>query len=154
MSAAPACLPYAMENTRPDGTLHVCADQGHQGHEWSTGAGIESADESIRRVVKDANGNAPSDEDAVAVAPIKDLRVDGSSIALKTGTKAKGIRIVCGNHGFGCKTDAGSFVLTAGILRKVRRRALTEGEPACRCQSLHAPTPTICLPGSIGHGAG
>lgn len=81
-------------------------------------AGIGSADESAGRIVKDANGNVPpdGDEDGGAVAPIKDPRVKGSSTTLRMGSKVKSIRIVGGDHEIDCKTDAGSFVLTACFL--------------------------------------
>ncbi|MBN2885568.1 MAG: PhnA domain-containing protein, partial [Chromatiaceae bacterium] len=35
------------------------------------------------------------------------------------GTKIKGIRLVGGDHGVDCKTDAGAFLLKAEFLRKV-----------------------------------
>ncbi len=50
------------------------------------------------------------------VVPIKDLRVKGSSTTLRMGSKVKSIRIVGGDHEIDCKTDAGSFVLTACFL--------------------------------------
>ncbi|NTX23265.1 zinc ribbon domain-containing protein YjdM [Burkholderia cepacia] len=114
MNAAPACPQCATENTYLDGTLYVCADCGH---EWSASTGTESTDESTGPAVKDANGNVLSDGDAVVL--IKDLRVKGSSITLKMGTKVKSIRIVGGDHEIDCKTDAGSFMLKARFLKKV-----------------------------------
>ncbi|RZF24198.1 alkylphosphonate utilization protein [Paraburkholderia sp. UYCP14C] len=114
MIAAPSCPQCAMENTYPDGTLYVCADCGN---EWSTASGADSSDEPAGNVVKDANGNVLSDGDAVVL--IKDLRVKGSSITLKMGTKVKSIRIVGGDHEIDCKTDAGSFMLKACFLKKV-----------------------------------
>lgn len=114
MSAVPACPQCAMENTYPDGALHVCADCGH---EWSLGASVDSVGDSARNVVKDANGNELSDGDSVVL--IKDLRVKGSSITLKMGTKVKSIRIVGGDHEIDCKTDSGNFMLKACFLKKV-----------------------------------
>jgi protein PhnA len=114
MNAAPACPQCAMENTYPDGTLTVCADCGH---EWSAGAGAEAGDEPAGDVVKDANGNVLSDGDSVVL--IKDLRVKGSSITLKMGTKVKSIRLVGGDHEVDCKTDMGGFMLKACYLKKV-----------------------------------
>ncbi|MCA8142982.1 zinc ribbon domain-containing protein YjdM [Burkholderia multivorans] len=114
MNAAPACPQCAMKNTYPDGALYVCADCGH---EWSTSASTDSADDSAGNVVKDANGNVLSDGDSVVL--IKDLRVKGSSITLKMGAKVKSIRIVGGDHEIDCKTDAGSFMLKACFLKKV-----------------------------------
>ncbi|KAB0632292.1 alkylphosphonate utilization protein [Burkholderia stagnalis] len=114
MHAAPSCPQCSMENTYPDGALFVCADCGH---EWSASAGADAGDESAGSVVKDANGNVLSDGDSVVL--IKDLRVKGSSITLKMGTKVKSIRIVGGDHEIDCKTDAGSFMLKACFLKKV-----------------------------------
>ncbi|KXU85591.1 alkylphosphonate utilization protein [Paraburkholderia monticola] len=112
MNTVPACPQCAMENTYPDGALYVCADCGH---EWS--AAVEATDEATTgSAVKDANGNILSDGDSVVL--IKDLRVKGSSITLKMGTRVKGIRVVGGDHEIDCRTDAGSFMLKACYLRK------------------------------------
>ncbi|BCB26759.1 alkylphosphonate utilization protein [Sulfurimicrobium lacus] len=112
MSAIPACPQCAMENTYPDGDNYVCADCGH---EWPM---VEAApaDASADAVVKDANGNVLSDGDSVVL--IKDLKVKGSSITLKVGTKVKSIRLVGGDHEVDCKMDAGNFMLKACYLRK------------------------------------
>ena len=102
-----------MENTYQDGDNAICADCGH---EWPTNANTD-ADDNAGAVVKDANGNVLSDGDAVVL--IKDLKVKGSSITLKVGTKVKSIRLVGGDHEVHCKMDAGSFMLKACYLRKV-----------------------------------
>lgn len=68
-------------------------------------------------VVKDANGNVLTNGDAVVL--IKDLKVKGSSITLKVGTKVKSIQLVGGDHEVDCKMDAGNFMLKACFLRKV-----------------------------------
>ncbi len=92
-----------MENTYPDGENYVCADCGF---EWPMKLTAD-ADVGIGAVVKDANGNALSNGDAVVL--IKDLKVKGSSITLKMGTKVKSIRLVGGDHEVDCKMDAGCF---------------------------------------------
>ncbi|MCK9284098.1 MAG: zinc ribbon domain-containing protein YjdM [Rhodocyclaceae bacterium] len=112
MPTIPACPQCTMENTYPDGENFVCADCGH---EWPM-QGAASAAEDDATVVKDANGNALSDGDAVVL--IKDLKVKGSSITLKMGTKVKSIRLVGGDHEVDCKMDGGSFMLKACYLRK------------------------------------
>jgi protein PhnA len=102
-----------MGNTYPDGGGNfVCADCGH---EWPMVA-TESAEDDAGIVVKDSNGNVLSDGDSVVL--IKDLKVKGSSITLKVGTKVKSIRLVGGDHEVDCKMDAGSFMLKACYLRK------------------------------------
>ena len=57
-------------------------------------------------------------KDGDAVVLIKDLKVKGSSITLKMGTKVKSIRLVGGDHEVDCKMDGGSFMLKACYLRK------------------------------------
>ncbi len=109
----PACPQCAMENTYQDGENYVCADCGH---EWPMKGDTKSDDVAVA-VVKDANGNALADGDSVVL--IKDLKVKGSSITLKMGTKVKSIRLVGGDHEVDCKMDAGSFMLKACYLRKV-----------------------------------
>lgn len=101
-----------MENTYPDADNYVCADCGH---EWPMAAAAPSED-AAGAVVKDANGNVLSDGDSVVL--IKDLKVKGSSITLKMGTKVKSIRLVGGDHEVDCKMDAGNFMLKACYLRK------------------------------------
>jgi protein PhnA len=111
MQAISPCPVCAMENTYPDGDNFVCADCGH---EWPMQA-VEAAEESDA-VVKDSNGTVLQDGDAVVL--IKDLKVKGSSITLKQGTKVKSIRLVGGDHEVDCKMDAGSFMLKACFLKK------------------------------------
>lgn len=112
MSAIPACPLCAQENTYPDGDNYVCADCGH---EWPQAAAAST--EEVDAVVKDSNGNVLADGDAVVI--IKDLKVKGSSITLKMGTKVKSIRLVGGDHEVDCKMDGGNFMLKACYLRKV-----------------------------------
>ena len=113
MSTIPACPQCTMENTYPDGANYVCADCGY---EWPL---VDSAriDDTAVAVMKDANGNLLADGDEVVL--IKDLKVKGSSITLKMGTKVKSIRLIGGDHEVDCKMDAGSFMLKACFLRKV-----------------------------------
>ncbi len=113
MSTIPACPQCAMENTYPDGDNYVCADCGH---EWPIAAAADAADDA-EAVVKDANGNVLANGDSVVL--IKDLKVKGSSITLKVGTKVKSIRLVGGDHEVDCRMDAGNFMLKACYLKKV-----------------------------------
>jgi protein PhnA len=102
-----------MENTYPDGENYVCADCGY---EWPM-VDDARADDTATAVVKDANGNVLADGDEVVL--IKDLKVKGSSITLKVGTKVKSIRLAGGDHEVDCRMDAGNFMLKACFLRKV-----------------------------------
>ena len=67
--------------------------------------------------VRDSVGNVLANGDSVVL--IKDLKVKGSSITLKVGSKVKSIRLVGGDHEVDCKMDAGSFMLKACYLKKV-----------------------------------
>ena len=114
MPTTPACPQCTLENTYLDGSNFVCADCGY---EWPM-AGSSDAEAEADAIVKDANGNVLADGDAVVL--IKDLKVKGSSITLKMGSKVKSIRLVgSGDHEVDCKMDAGSFMLKACFLKKV-----------------------------------
>ena len=82
------------------------------GHEWP----LEEAPHE-ERVVKDAYGNVLADGDIVAM--IKDLKLQGSSQVLKSGTKSKPIRLVDGDHEISCKMDGIAFGLKAQFVKKV-----------------------------------
>lgn len=111
--SAPACPQCTLENTYPDGDNYVCADCGF---EWPQAATSTDAEDNF--VVRDANGTVLNDGDAVVL--IKDLKVKGSSITLKQGSKVKSIRLVSGgDHEVDCKLDAGQFMLKACFLKKV-----------------------------------
>ena len=113
MSTIPPCPQCSLENTYPDGANYVCADCGY---EWPMDS-APAAEDDDALVIKDANGNVLKDGDSVVL--IKDLKVKGSSVTLKQGTKVKSIRLVGGDHGVDCKMDAGNFMLKAEFLKKV-----------------------------------
>ncbi|MFT6516871.1 MAG: protein PhnA [Candidatus Azotimanducaceae bacterium] len=74
-----------------------------------------SADAESR--VRDSNGNALTDGDTVTV--IKDLKVKGSSLVVKVGTRVKGIRLVAGDHDIDCKIDGiGAMKLKSEFVKK------------------------------------
>lgn len=112
MSQSPACPQCTLENTYPDGDNYVCADCGF---EWPQAE--STSDDEADAVVKDANGNVLQNGDSVAL--IKDLKVKGSSITLKVGTKIKNIRLVGGDHEVDCKVEGSSYMLKACYLKKV-----------------------------------
>jgi protein PhnA len=112
MSTIPACPVCAMENTYQDGDQYVCPDCAH---EWPMAGAAAEQDEGDA-VIKDANGTPLADGDAVIL--IKDLKVKGSSITLKKGTKVKSIRLVGGDHDIDCKVDGVSFMLKSEFLKK------------------------------------
>ena len=68
--------------------------------------------------VVDAVGNILADGDAVTL--IKDLKVKGSSLVVKVGTKVKNIRLVDGDHDIDCKIDGiGAMKLKSEFVKKV-----------------------------------
>jgi protein PhnA len=68
--------------------------------------------------VKDCYGNALSDGDLVMV--IKDLKVKGTSVTLKQGTKIKNIRLTDDEDAIECNTDkVKGLVLKTEFLKKV-----------------------------------
>ena len=83
-------------------------------HEWNP----QDATGDEARVVKDANGNPLADGDSVTV--IKDLKVKGSSLVVKVGTKVRNIRLVDGDHDIDCKIDGvGPMKLKSEFVKKV-----------------------------------
>lgn len=116
MSELPPCpeckSPYAYD----DGRMLVCPECGH---EWAkAAAGEAGADEGgDEPAIKDANGNSLSDGDTVTV--IKDLKVKGSSLVVKVGTRVKNIRLVGGDHDIDCKIDGiGAMKLKSEFVKK------------------------------------
>ncbi|CZF82597.1 hypothetical protein GCE9029_03326 [Grimontia celer] len=108
----PNCPQCNSEYTYEDGALYVCPECGH---EWSQDA---SADAEETKVIKDSNGNVLQDGDTVTV--IKDLKVKGSSLVVKVGTKVKNIRLVDGDHDIDCKIDGiGAMKLKSEFVKKV-----------------------------------
>ena len=69
------------------------------------------------KIVRDANGNILQDGDTITV--IKDLKVKGSSLVVKVGTKVKNIRLVDGDHDIDCKIDGiGAMKLKSEFVKK------------------------------------
>lgn len=76
------CPKCSVQNVYFDGAFYVCPDCFY---EWS-GAETESV-----ITPKDSNGTGLQDGDIVTV--IKDLKVKGSSLVIKRGTKVRNIRL-------------------------------------------------------------
>ncbi len=111
MSTLPACPQCHSQFTYEDGTQLVCPECGH---EWSADAAPAAQEQ---RVWKDANGNVLHDGDTVTL--IKDLKVKGSSSAIKVGTKVKNIRLIEGDHDIDCKIEGfGAMQLKSEYVRK------------------------------------
>lgn len=109
----PSCVKCGFDGVYEVKENFVCAECSH---EWpKIGAVEETQDE---EVIKDANGVILHDGDTVTV--IKDLKVKGSSLVVKVGTKVKNIRLVGGDHDIDCKIQGiGEMKLKSEFVRKV-----------------------------------
>ncbi|HIM95842.1 MAG TPA: alkylphosphonate utilization protein [Gammaproteobacteria bacterium] len=106
----PNCPKCNSEYVYEDGNLLVCPECAYE----------FSADDLIEQevVVKDANGNTLADGDTVTV--IKDLKIKGTSSAVKVGTKVKNIRLCDGDHNIDCKIPGyGAMKLKSEFVKKV-----------------------------------
>lgn len=112
MEKLPNCPKCNSEYTYEDGNLLVCPECSY---EWTLENKENSEEE---KVVKDAYGNILQDGDSITV--IKDLKVKGSSLVVKIGTKAKNIRLVEGDHDIDCKIDGlGAMKLKSEFVKKI-----------------------------------
>ncbi len=112
MNVISKCPKCNSEYTYEDGICLICSECGH---EWAKEADENASDNA--RVIRDANGNILQDGDTVTV--IKDLKVKGSSLVVKVGTKVKNIRLVEGDHDIDCKIDGiGAMKLKSEFVKK------------------------------------
>jgi protein PhnA len=113
MTALPACPRCQSAYTYEDGAQLVCPECGH---EWSAQA-AEADDAETARVIKGAVGNVLQDGDTVTV--IKDLKIKGSSLVVKVGTKVRNIRLTDGDHDIDCRIDGvGAMGLKSEFVKK------------------------------------
>jgi len=111
----PPCPACQSVYTYEMGSLLVCPECAH---EWSAEAEEEFVE--AVRVVKDVSGNVLEDGDTVTIA--KDLKVKGSSTAIKVGTKVRSIRLVSpvDGHDIDAKVDGfGQMMLKSSVVKKV-----------------------------------
>lgn len=112
MSTLPPCPKCNSTFTYEDDQLFICPECAH---EWSAGVAAETIEQGLD--VRDAYGNPLKDGDPVTV--IKDLKVKGSSLVVKVGTKVKSIRLVEGDHNIDCKIDGiGAMQLKSEFVKK------------------------------------
>lgn len=113
MSTLPKCPECNSEYTYENGEMFACPECAH---EWSKEAATEHIGQEAQ--VVDAVGNVLQNGDTVTVT--KDLKVKGSSLVVKVGTKVKNIRLVSGDHDIDCKIDGiGSMGLKSEFVKKV-----------------------------------
>ncbi len=112
MSELPKCTKCGSEYTYEDGNMYVCPECAY---EWAKDG--SSGHEDDAKIIYDAHGNVLKDGDSVTV--IKDLKVKGSSLVVKVGTKVKNIRLVDGDHDIDCKIDGiGAMKLKSEFVKK------------------------------------
>lgn len=113
MTVLPKCPKCNSEYTYEEDNLFVCPECAH---EWLKDA-LEN-DSDSDRVIKDANGNLLQDGDTVTV--IKDLKVKGTSLVVKVGTKVKNIKLIDGDHDIDCKIEGiGAMKLKSQFVKKI-----------------------------------
>ncbi|MEE4244313.1 MAG: zinc ribbon domain-containing protein YjdM [Kangiellaceae bacterium] len=110
-SKIPNCPECNSEYVYLDNSQFVCPECGY---EWSS---LEPDQDSF--VVRDSNGNKLQQGDKVTL--IKDLKVKGSSLTLKVGTKALVKRVIdAADHQLDCKIKGASdMMITAKFVKKV-----------------------------------
>ncbi|MCG0993934.1 zinc ribbon domain-containing protein YjdM [Acetobacter indonesiensis] len=112
-----SCPTCGCEHVYPDGSLWICPECGN---EWSQDAANDAAGAAEGQGdIRDANGNVLTDGDTVTV--IKDLKIKGSSQAVKGGTKVKNIRLIDGTdgHNIACKIAGfGAMNLKSEFVKK------------------------------------
>ena len=111
MSEITKCPKCGGEYVYFDGSLYICPDCAHEFSEEAD-AGSDAA----VAVPKDSNGAELMDGDSVTV--IKDLKVRGSSMVIKRGTKVKSIRLTDNPEEVDCKIDGSGIVLKTCFLKK------------------------------------
>src|SRR5450759_5252918 len=111
MTTMPKCPICSSEYTYEDGENFVCPECAH---EWPITAAENTAADSV---VHDAFGNELKAGDSITV--IKDLKIKGSSLVVKVGTKIRIIRIVSGDHDIDCRIDGiGAMQLKSEFVKK------------------------------------
>lgn len=112
MNEYPNCPNCGSAYTYEDGNVFVCPECAH---EWTAD---DAAVTEEATVIRDVNGNVLNDGDTITV--IKDLKVKGTSLVVKQGTRVKGIRLVAGDHDIDCKIDGlGAMKLKSEFVKKI-----------------------------------
>ena len=101
----PVCLSI---NAYSDGVMYICPDCMY---EWTPEGEAEQSG-----IAKDSNGTPLNNGDDVTL--IKDLKVKGSSVTLKRGTKVRGIKLTDNPEEVDCRVEGMAIVLKACFLKK------------------------------------
>ncbi len=100
------CPKCSSEDGYFDGFINICPICFF---EWNN-------EDTVEEKPLDSNGAELKDGDAVTV--IKDLKVKGSSMVIKRGTKVKSIRLTDNPEEVDCKIEGSSIVLKTCFLKK------------------------------------
>lgn len=113
----PKCTKCGCEYTYEIDNLYTCPECFHEWPKQEAEPKSKNEENDESEVIKDANGTILADGDTVVV--IKDLKVKGSSLVVKVGTKVKNIRLVGGDHDIDCKINGiGSMKLKSEFVKK------------------------------------
>lgn len=116
MTDLPKCPKCDEDYTYQDREMLVCPSCAH---EWSATESTTNEPQELQddTQVRDSNGNILQSGDTVVV--IKDLKVKGSSLVVKGGTKVKNIRLIDGDHDIDCKISGiGAMQLKSEFVKK------------------------------------
>lgn len=105
-------------NIYQDGLLWICPECSH---EWTLNNAANETEDvpAIDDQVRDANGSVLTSGDSVIV--MKELKIKGSSNAVKIGTKVRNIRLIDADdgHNIACKIEGlGAINLKSEFVRK------------------------------------
>ena len=109
MSEFPNCPVCGCNQVYTDGAMLICPVCGYE-------CTAEEKTVATDNTPRDSNGVELMDGDAVTV--IKDLKVKGSSMVIKRGTKVKSIRLTDDPEEVDCRIDGSGIVLKTCFLKK------------------------------------
>lgn len=119
MKAEPNCPKCNSEYTYGEGNLWICPSCAHEWSQYADTAKEAKGEEPEDTAIRDAFGTILQDGDSVTV--IKELKIKGSSSAVKVGTKVKNIRLsdAGDGHDISCKIDGfGAMNLKSEFVKK------------------------------------
>ena len=113
MTDLPNCPTCGSQYTYQDNRVFICPECAHEWQESAVHDSVEAV-----KVYMDANGNVLNDGDTVTV--LQNLKVKGTSLVIKVGTKVKNIRLINEDHDIDCKVDGvGAMKLKSCFVKKV-----------------------------------
>lgn len=111
-----SCVECGDKNTYFNGVMNACPMCGYEWVPEAAGQEKQQVEGSVEPTVVDCNGNALEDGDGVTV--IQDLKVRGSSMVIKRGTRVRSIRLTDNPEEVDCRIEGTNMVLKTCFLRK------------------------------------